>query len=125
MAYLVDTDILIDFFRCNEAATDYLDSLGEWSVSVVTAMELVAGAKDKNEVQDIDLMLAAYRSIPLNEDVGNLAYNLMKSYSKSHGLEPPDALIAATAIHEGLKLSTLNRKHFGAIGRLEIEVPEY
>ena len=41
MAYLVDTDILIDFFRSNEAATDYLDSLGEWSVSVVTAMELV------------------------------------------------------------------------------------
>ena len=86
MPYLVDTDILIDFFRRNEAATDYLDSLGEWSVSVVTAMELVAGAKDKDEVRDIDLMLAAYGSISLGEDVGQLAYNLMKSYSKSLGL---------------------------------------
>ena len=125
MAYLVDSDILVDFFRRNEAATDYLDSLGDWSVSIVTAMELVAGAKDKNEVRDIDLMIAAYRSISLSEDLGQLAYNLMKNYSKSHGLEPPDALIAATAIHEGLKLSTLNRKHFEAITRLEIEVPGY
>jgi hypothetical protein len=70
-------------------------------------------------------MLASYRAIPLSEDIGQLAYNLMKSYSKSHNLEPQDALIAATAIQEGLKLTTLNRKHFGAIGELEIEVPAY
>ena len=55
----------------------------------------------------------------------SVAFNLMKSYSKSHSLETSDALIAATAIHAGLKLSTLNRKHFGAIGGLEIEVPDY
>jgi hypothetical protein len=88
-------------------------------------MELVAGAKDNREVREIDLLLAAYRTIPISEDVGQLAYNLMKSYSKSHNLETSDALIAATAVQEGLKLSTLNRKHFGAIGGLEIEVPDY
>lgn len=125
MAYLVDTDILIDFFRRNEAATDYLDSLGDWSLSIVTGMELVAGAKNNNEVREIDIMLATYRTIPLTEDIGQLAYNLMKSYSKSHNLEPQDALIAATATHESLKLTTLNRKHFGSIGGLEIEVPGY
>ena len=102
MAYLVDTDILIDFFRQNDAATDYLDSLGDWSLSIVTGMELVAGAKDNKEVREIDFMLTAYRAIPLSDDIGQLAYNLMRSYSKSHNLEPPDALIAATAIHEGL-----------------------
>jgi predicted nucleic acid-binding protein len=125
MAYLVDSDILIDASRGNAAAAKYLNSLGDWSVSVVTGMELVAGAKNKSEVGEIDIMLATYRSIPLSEDIGQPGYNLMKSYAKSNGLEPPDALIAATAMHEGLKLSTLNRKHFGSIGGLEIEVPEY
>ena len=47
MSYLVDTDILIDFLRQKEAAADYLDSLGDWSLSVVSGMELVAGALDK------------------------------------------------------------------------------
>ena len=125
MAYLLDSDILIDVSRGNVSASEYVDSLGEWSISVVTGMELISGAKDKNEVREIDHMLATYRTIPLSEEVGQLAYNLMKNYSKSDGLEPADALIAATAIHEGLKLSTLNKKHFGAIGGLEIEVPDY
>lgn len=86
MAYLLDSDILIDLSRGNVPASEYVDGLGEWSVSVVTGMELIAGAKDKNEVREIDLMLAAYRTIPLSEEVGQLAYNLMKSYSKSDGL---------------------------------------
>ena len=53
MPYLVDTDILIDFFRKNEPAIDYLDSLGDWSLSVITGLELIAGAKDKREVAEI------------------------------------------------------------------------
>jgi predicted nucleic acid-binding protein len=81
--------------------------------------------KNKQEVADIEIMLGAYKNISLSDDIGQLGYNLMKSYAKSHGLETPDALIAATAIHEGLKLSTTNRKHFDVIGGLEIEVPEY
>ncbi len=125
MPYLIDSDILIDASRGNSGAAKYLNSLDEWSLSIVTAMELVAGAMNKQEVADIEIMLGAYKNIPLSHDIGQLGYNLMKSYAKSHGLETPDALIAATAIHEGLKLSTTNRKHFDVIGGLEIEVPEY
>src|SRR5437667_10685861 len=99
-SYLIDSD---DFFPQNAGATNYLDSLGEWSVSIVTEMELIAGAKNKQEAADIEMTLGAYRTVPLSEDVGQLAYNLMKSYAKSNGLETPDALIAATAIHEGLQ----------------------
>jgi predicted nucleic acid-binding protein len=124
-SYLIDSDILVDFFRQNASAMNYLDSLGDWSVSIVTAMELIAGAKNKQEAAGIETTLGAYRIFSLSEDIGNLGYNLMKSYAKSDGLETPDALIAATAIHEGLKLATTNRKHFENIGALEIEVPEY
>lgn len=45
MPYLIDTDILVDYFRHTEAAANYLDSLDDWSVSVVTGLELIAGAK--------------------------------------------------------------------------------
>ena len=37
---------------------------------------------------------------------------MTKHYQRSHGLEFPDALIAATAEHHGLTLATLNVKHF-------------
>ncbi len=49
----------------------------------------------------------------------------MKQHAKANGLDPCDALIAATAIYEGLKLTTKNDKHFRGIEALEIEVPEY
>ena len=46
MAYLVDTDVLIDVSRNNEAAIDFLDQLdGLWLVSIITAMELIVGEK--------------------------------------------------------------------------------
>jgi predicted nucleic acid-binding protein len=125
MPYLVDTDILIDFFRKKEPAVDYLDSLGDWSLSVITGLELIAGAKDKREVAEIDNVLVIYDAIQVVPEISQLAYNLMKRYSKANGLDPCDALIAATAIYEGLKLSTKNEKHFKNIEALEIESPRY
>ena len=88
MAYLVDTDILVDLMRRNKGAADYLDSIGDWSLSIVTGMELVAGAKNKNEIREIDIVLATYPAAPLNAEIGELAYNLMKTYAKSDGLDP-------------------------------------
>jgi predicted nucleic acid-binding protein len=75
VAYLVDTDILIDYLRHQEAAADYLDSLGEWSLSVVSGMELVAGALNNDEVREIDTVLATYRAAPVSAEIGQLAYN--------------------------------------------------
>ncbi len=46
MAYLLDTDVLIDLFRENQGAADYIDSLDDWSYSVVTGMELIAVARN-------------------------------------------------------------------------------
>ena len=111
--------------RGNAAAGHYVNALGEWSLSIVSAMELLAGANDKKEVANIDIMLGAFKAIQVSPEISELAYNLMKEYSKANGLDPCDALIAATAIYEGLKLSTKNDKHFRNIGGLEIEVPDY
>ena len=38
-----------------EGPEDYLDSIGDWSLSIVTAMELAAGAKNNDEIREIDI----------------------------------------------------------------------
>ena len=126
MPYLVDSDIMVDLTRGSRAAADYLDSLGEaWSVSMITCLELLAGARTQSETNDLDVLLTGYRAIPPSEDIARRAYDLMKTYTRSHGLHPLDALIAATALDEGLTLASKNRKHFQMISRLDLEVPEY
>jgi predicted nucleic acid-binding protein len=126
MPYLVDTDVLIDVSRNNEAAIDFLDQLGDsWSISIITALELIVGARNKNEVTQIDQLIAAYSAIPLTAEIGNSSYGLLRQFAKSHGLRVFDSLIAATAIEEDFTLITKNKKHFQMIGNLRLEIPSY
>ena len=64
MAYLIDTDILVDYIRGNLDAAAYLQSLDEWSYSVVTAMELFAGAQNKRQIRAIEKVLKNFRETP-------------------------------------------------------------
>ena len=126
MPYLVDTDVLIDVSRNNDAAIDFLVQLGDsWSISIITALELVVGARNKKEVAQIDQLVAAYSAIPLTAEIGNSAYGLLRKFAKSHGLRVFDSLIAATAIEENLTLLSKNKKHFQMIGNLNLEIPSY
>jgi predicted nucleic acid-binding protein len=126
MPYLVDTDVLIDVSRNNEAAIDFLDQLGDsWSISIITALELIVGARNKREVTQIDQLIAAYSAIPLTAEIGNSSYGLLRKFAKSHGLRVFDSLIAATAIEENFTLITKNKKHFQMIGNLKLEIPSY
>lgn len=102
MAYLVDTNILVDITRGSAAAADYLDGLASaWSISAITCLELLAGARTQRETTDLDLVLSGYRAIPPNEDIGRRAYYLMKSYARSHGLQALDSLIARDCSRRG------------------------
>jgi predicted nucleic acid-binding protein len=120
------TDILVDVSRGDQHAIDYIDGLRDaWSLSAVTALELIVGAKNNREVAQIDQLLVAYGTIPLTENIVRRAYDLLKRYAKSHGLRTFDSLIAASAFEEGRTLSTMNRKHFAMIGELNLDVPAY
>ena len=92
---------------------------------MITCLELLAGTRTQRETNDLDLTLSGYRAIPPNEDTTRRGYYLMKTYARSHGLDPFDALIAATALEEGLTLATRNRKHFQMIDDLKLDVPNY
>lgn len=126
MPYLVDTDVLIDVSRNNEAAIDFLDQLDDsWSMSIITALELIVGARNKKEVAKIDQLVAVYSAIPLTTEIGNSSYGLLRQFAKSHGLRVFDSLIAATAIEENLTLVTKNKRHFQMISNLNLEIPVY
>src|ERR1700730_8926890 len=126
MTYLVDTDVLVDVSRNNQAAIAFIDGLGnDWALSAITALELISGAKNQREVNLIDRLLEVYETISVNETIGRQAYDLLKAYAKSNGLRTFDSLIAATAIEEQRTLVSKNRKHFGMIDGLAIDVPEY
>jgi predicted nucleic acid-binding protein len=93
MPYLVDTNILVDVTRGNAKAADYLDSLADaWSISVITCLELLAGARTQRETADLDFVLSGYRAIPPNEAIIRRASYLIKTYARSHGLDTLDLM---------------------------------
>ena len=59
------------------------------------------------------------RVLIVTSDIAELAGRMVKHFQKSHGLDDLDALIAATAEQHGLKLATLNTKHFPMFPKLK------
>lgn len=124
--YLIDTDVMTDVFRHNAAAATYLDSLDEITISIITAHELIVGARNQRDADGIDSLMKTYpMQTDLDARITGRAYQLLKRHAKSDGLRTFDALIAATAIEDGFTLVSKNRKHFQMIGDLNLEVPSY
>ena len=46
MIWLIDTDVMIDVSRANAGAANHLDSLDDPAISIVTAQELIVGARE-------------------------------------------------------------------------------
>ena len=122
MIYLCDTCILIDYL-CGKPdvqkrlMADRPKGLG---MSSVTYMELMVGALNKREIGIIKKAFSDFELIEISEPISKKARNLIEKFSKSHGLQIPDALIAATALELGLPLSTANLKDFQYIPDLQL-----
>ena len=86
-------------------------------------MELIAGCRNKVEVEKAKQLIADFNLIHLSSAESVKAYTLMLTYSKSHGLAIPDALIAATAIIQDLELASDNERHFKMIPNLAVTRP--
>lgn len=125
MINLIDTDVMVDVSRENADAADYVDSLDNPAISIITAQELIVGARDKQDVVGIDSLVAMFPVVHIDAAIGQLAYDLLKRYARSDGLRTFDSLIAATAIERNCTLVSRNRKHFAMIKGLRLEVPRY
>ena len=125
MVSLIDTDVMIDVSRESPSAAGYLDSLSDPAISIITAQELIVGARDKRDLAGIDSLVSAYPVIHIDASIGQLAYDLLKRYAKSDGLRTFDSMIAATAMKLGFELVSRNRKHFAMIDGLRLESSRY
>jgi predicted nucleic acid-binding protein len=124
---LLDTTVLIDLSRGDEFIAKYIDELRESNtglfISTVSAMELIVGCRNKEDVQKAQKLLADFQLLPLTPEISEKAFQLIISFSKSHGLLIPDALIAATALIEKIELITDNIKDFKMIPDLKYSKP--
>jgi len=123
---LIDTDILIDASRGLAQAGEFLNEMlaGDGvTVSVITAMELVVGCRDSAQLTNVKQLLASFTIAPVTEAISARAQGLVETFSLSHGLLPPDALVAATALESGIALYTRNIRHFKMIPELLIIQP--
>lgn len=124
---LVDTTVLIDLLRGKDAAADCVDNERqagtELFVSVISAMELIVGCRNKAEVAKAEKQIADFKLVQLNVAASQKAYELVIAYNKSHGMMIPDALIAATALIESLEIMSDNVRHFAMIPDLTVARP--
>ena len=117
-----DTDVLIWALRGSSKAARAIDQQDSRSLSVVSYMELLQGALDKNEVKLIKALLAdcRFNALALSENIGHRASIYMEEYGLSAGLEMADALIAATAVENHDSLLTGNARHYRMIRELAV-----
>lgn len=117
---LVDTNVVIDFLRGLPAAVDWFDGLTDRpAISAISVLELYAGARSQRDERDIVAIREQLTCLPISEVIGERAGAIMRHFRKSHGIDIPDALIAATAEHHALEIATLNTKHFPMFPKLK------
>ena len=119
---LCDTNVIIEILKGNKRTINIIESIGleNIAISSVTVMELYFGALNKRELNKIKKHLQALNIVHFDTDISESAVKLIERFSKSHGLQIPDAIIAATAMTSKIKLFTLNLKDFKYIDGLKL-----
>jgi predicted nucleic acid-binding protein len=118
MKALFDTNVLIDYLAGSEAAKDELALHSKRLISIVTVMEVLAGARGDEETEVIEMFLRDFTVVELTRSVAREAVDLRRA----RRLRLPDAIIWASARTESALLVTRNTKDF-PVGDPGIRVP--
>ena len=119
---LIDTCILIDYSRRKQDIVNFIESTGKPNLFInsIIQMEMIQGALNKRELLYIKKDLQGFSSLPIEQPVLDLAFDLLNQYALSHQAKIPDMIIAATALTYGLELKTYNLKDFLFINTLNV-----
>lgn len=104
---LLDSNILIDLFNGIAAAEEELAGLGDPAISVISWIEIIAGARSDQEPA-IRRFLAGLTRIDLTSAIAERAATIRRE----RRIKLPDAIIQATAEVSGLILVTRNERDF-------------
>lgn len=114
---VADTSLLINFFNGREPARKIIQGQQIW-ISVITEMELLSFPTLKiNEIKLINSFLKDCIILDLTKPIKQVAINLRRNRK----LKLPDSIIAATSIHLGFPLVTMDRD-FNRVSKLNTVV---
>ncbi len=119
---IVDTDVLIWYMRGNKKAYKVIEDQQGFFISVVTYIELVQGMRNKSELIELRRAFREWNTkiLYINEEISSKAMFYIERHYLSHSLQLSDALIASTALVNGLPILTGNDKHYKMIKELDI-----
>jgi len=121
---LIDTDVIIWYLRGNEKARDVIDNNPGFLISVVTYMELVQGMRNQRELRELRRAMRDWKVeiLYIDEEISSKAMFLVERHFLSDSMRLADALIASTALTNGIAILTANDKHYKVVSQLEVEV---
>ncbi len=105
---LFDTNILVDYLNGIDASKREIERPGDRLISIVTWMEVMAGAHDDAEEDVIEMFLRDFRVVDVTKRVAREAIQIRRT----RRTRLPDAIIWATARMESALLVTRNTKDF-------------
>jgi predicted nucleic acid-binding protein len=122
---VLDTDVLIEILRGDSWAGEWLTSVESLviGIPVVVWMEILVGARDKQEQRGLIEQLAGYTILQLESGDSERAQQWFEQFHLSHGVGILDCLIAAIAIRLSKPFYTFNLNHFRVIPGLEVQAP--
>lgn len=126
--YLLDTNIIIDFFHGNKDAVEIIKKLKNelLFISVVTVAEYYQGAvrtsNPQKSIENFDefILQANIQTIAIDPEVAQI-YGLLQGEFHKKGKAKPilDLFIAASCIAYDLILVTFDKKDFGDFKKLK------
>lgn len=105
---LYDTNILVDALRAVPQAVSLLNTDGPHRISRISWIEIMAGARDRQEEATLESFLDRFAVVELSADVGREAARLRRTLK----IKLPDAMIYASALAVSDVLLTRNTKDF-------------
>ena len=112
-AILLDTDVLVDFFRGYSKAVAFVNAYSARIIlSSIVVAELYAGVKGDAEQAALENFVSLFHVIPVSVEIAKAGGLYKRDYGKSHGVGLADAILAATAEVENAELKTFNTKHY-------------
>ena len=124
MKIVVDTSILIDYFRGGSIGDRLFDRIekqkGEFFIPTIVIFELFSGKSSSNPSVALKItnFISDFKRIDLTEEVAMRAGELHRQIGKQ--ISPQDYIIAASALELGAVVLTLNKKHFEQIPHLSL-----
>ena len=110
---LLDTDVLVDFFRGHAKAVAFINRYSDRIIlSSIVVAELFAGVKGSAEHVALEAFVSLFRVLPVNVGIAKAGGLYKSKFGWSHGVGLADAILAATAEAENAELKTLNTKHY-------------